>query len=103
MSFLFLTVMIRMNPPNSLGTGYVAFPQRVTGLCLLQAGAVLLLAHRKLQHVSLSGALASGVLQARAGFGAEAPLGPVAELAVSGEEAGSDGRGQVRQWAQTAT
>lgn len=95
---LFLTVR-----HNSLGTGYVAFPQRFTGLCLLQAGAVQPLTHRKLEHVSLSGALAPGALEVCAGFGAEAPLGPVAELAVSREEAGSDGRGQVRQWAQTAT
>lgn len=86
---------------SSLGTGCVAFTQSFTGLGLLQVWAVQALTHRKLQHLSLSGAVASGILEI--GAGAEAPLSPLAQPAVFGEEAGSDGRGQVCQRAQTAT
>lgn len=88
---------------HSLGTGYGGFNQGFTGLCLLQEWAVQLLTHRNLQHLSLSGAVASGIAEMGAGFGAGAPLGPLAHLAVFGEEAGSDRHRQVRQRAQTVT
>lgn len=87
----------------SLGTGYVAFPQSFTGLGLLQVWAVQPLTHRKLQHLSLSGAVASGIHEICAGFGAEAPFSPLTHPAVSGEEAGSDGCGQIFEHAQTVT
>lgn len=88
---------------TSLGTGYVAFPQSFTGLGLLQVWAVQPLTQRKLQHLSLSGTVASGIREICAGFGAEAPFSPLTQPAVSGEEAGSDGRGQVCERAQTVT
>lgn len=88
---------------TSLGTGYVAFPQRFTGLGLLLVWAVQPLTHRKLQHLSLTGAVASGICEICAGFGAEAPFSPLTQPAVSGEEAGSDGCGQTCERAQTVT
>lgn len=93
-------------PPSenhSLGTGYGGSPHRFTGLCLLQEWAVQLLTHRKPQHLPLSGAVASGIVEIGAGFGAGAPLGPLTHLAVFGEEAGSDRHRQLHQRAQTVT
>lgn len=92
-------------PPllTSLGTGYVAFPQSFTGLGLLQVWTVQPLTHRKLQHLSLSGAVASWIREICAGFGAEAPFSPLTQPTVSGEEAGSDGCGQIFEHAQTVT